>query len=219
MSLGERIYGRCLAQDIVVDNQKILAADTLLLKEEISLLQKNNVSTVKVRAPFTCPLTQGICQKCYGLDLGKDRKIVELGTAVGVIAAQSLGEPGTQLTMRTFHAGGIASEEDITQGLPKVKEIFGNVLPNKKNQMILAQESGEISEIIENQEKQQITIRQKISAEQKISYIFEAGKRVKVKVGQVVHKGESLTSGKINLENLLETAGKEACQNYIKEEI
>lgn len=218
MSLGERIYGRYLAQDIVVDNQKILAVDTLLLKEEISLLQKNNVSTVKVRAPFTCPLTQGICQKCYGLDLGKDRKIVELGTAVGVIAAQSLGEPGTQLTMRTFHAGGIASEEDITQGLPKVKEIFGNVLPNKKNQMILARESGEISEIIENQEKQQITIKQKVS-EREISYIFETGKRVKVKVGQVTQKGESLTSGKINLENLLETAGREACQNYIKEEI
>src|SRR5919206_2386029 len=178
MNFGERIYGRCLAQDIVVDNQKILAADTLLLKEEISLLQKNNVSTVKVRTPFTCSLTQGICQKCYGLDLSKDKEIVELGTAVGVIAAQSLGEPGTQLTMRTFHTGGIAGEEDITQGLPKVKEIFGNVLPNKKSQMILARENGEIGEIIENQEKQQITIKQKISeSEQEISYTFETGKR------------------------------------------
>ena len=217
MNLEERIYGRYLAQDVVVNNQKILTMDAFLLTEEISLLQKNNVSSVKVRSPFTCSSIQGICQKCYGLDLSKVKKIIELGTAVGIIAAQSLGEPGTQLTMRTFH-GGIAGEEDITQGLPKIKEIFGNIPPSKKNQMILARESGEISEIIENQEKQQITIKQKIS-EQEISYIFEAGKRVKVKVGQLVQKGESLTSGKISLENLLETVGREICQNYIKEEI
>jgi len=219
MKLGERIYGRYLAEDVIVNNQKILTMDTLLLTEEISLLQKNNVSGVKVRSPFACFSVQGICQKCYGLDLSKDKKIIELGTAVGVIAAQSLGEPGTQLTMRTFH-GGIAGEEDITQGLPKVKEIFGNILPSKKNQTELAQESGEISEIIENQEKQQITIKQKTSAGQEFSYQpFDIKKRVKVKVGQVVQKGESLTSGKISLNNLLETTGREICQNYIKEEV
>ena len=218
MNFEERIYGRYLAQDIIINTQKILSADTLLLTEEISLLQKNNILSVKARSPFTCSLVQGICQKCYGLDLGKDKETVELGTAVGVIAAQSLGEPGTQLTMRTFHTGGVVGDEDITQGLPKVKEIFGKVLPNKKNQMILARESGEISEIIENQKKQQTIVKQKTS-EQEISYTFDIEKKLKVKVGQVVQKGESLTPGKINLDNLLEIAGRETCQNYIKEEI
>ena len=110
MSLEERIYGRYLAQDIAISDQKMLKANTLLLAEEISLLQKNNVSAVKVRSSFTCSLIHGICQKCYGLDLGKDKETVELGTAVGVIAAQSLGEPGTQLTMRTFHTGGVVGD-------------------------------------------------------------------------------------------------------------
>src|SRR3954454_15520969 len=218
MKFEERIYGRYLTQDNIINSQKILSADTFLLTEEISLLQKNNVLAAKVRSPFTCSLIQGICQKCYGLDLSKDKEVVELGTAVGVIAAQSLGEPGTQLTMRTFHTGGVVGDEDITQGLPKVKEIFGKVLPTKKKQMILARESGEISEIIENQKKQQITVKQKIS-KQEISYTFDIEKKLKVKVGQVVQKGESLTSGRINLENLLEISGRDACQNHIKEEI
>ncbi|KLL02694.1 MAG: DNA-directed RNA polymerase subunit beta', partial [Mycoplasmataceae bacterium CE_OT135] len=218
ISLAERIAGRYLAQDITVNGKLILANGTLLLAKEIALLQENNVSTVKVRSPFTCSLIQGICQKCYGCDLSKSQAVIELGTAVGIIAAQSLGEPGTQLTMNTFHTGGVAGEEDIVQGLPKVKEILGNVLPSKQKQAILAQETGEIVAIIEDEENQQITIKQK-AENQEFTYTFDLEKRVKVKVGQIVQKGENLTAGKVNLEKLLEIVGREVCQNYIKKEI
>jgi len=218
MSLEERINGRYLARDIIVDDQKILTEGTLLSAKEISLLKENNIATVKVRSPFTCSLVQGICQKCYGCDLSKKQKIVELGTAVGIIAAQSLGEPGTQLTMRTFHTGGVAGEEDIVQGLPKVKEILGNVLPNKQKQAVLAQETGKIIEIIEDEKNQQTIIKQKVEG-QEFTYTINSEKRTKVKAGQIVKKGESLTVGKISLEKLLEIIGRESCQNYIKEEI
>jgi len=218
VSLTERVAGRYLAQDVVVGDKIILTSGTLLLAKEISLLQANNISTVKVRSSFTCSLIQGICQKCYGCDLSKNLEIVELGTAVGIIAAQSLGEPGTQLTMRTFHTGGVAGEEDIVQGLPKVKEILGNVLPNKQKQAVLARETGEIIEIIEDKKNQQTIIKQKAESKE-FTYTINSEKRTKVKVGQIVKKGESLTIGKISLEKLLEIIGREFCQNYIKEEI
>jgi DNA-directed RNA polymerase subunit beta' len=151
--------------------------------------------------------------------LSKNGEIIELGTAVGIIAAQSLGEPGTQLTMNTFHTGGVAGEEDIVQGLPKVKEILNNVLPPKQKQAILAQEDGKIDEVIKDEENQQTIIKQKTKSDQELSYVFDLGKKIKVKAGQTVQKGESLTAGKINLEKLLEIAGRGICQNYIKEEI
>jgi len=120
--------------------------------------------------------------------------------------------------MRTFHTGGVAGEEDIVQGLPKVKEILGNVLPNKQKQAVLAQETGEIIEIIEDKKNQQTIIKQKAESKE-FTYTINSEKRTKVKVGQIVKKGESLTIGKISLEKLLEIIGREFCQNYIKEEI
>lgn len=219
MNLEERIAGRYLAQDVKVESQKTLLSNgTLLSPKELLLLKDNNISSVKVRSPFTCSLVRGICQKCYGVDLSKNGKLVELGTAVGIIAAQSLGEPGTQLTMDTFHTGGVAGEEDIVQGLPKVKEILGNVLPPKQKQAVLAQADGIINEIIEDEKNQQTIIKQK-SESQELSYTFDLDKKVKVKVGQKIQAGKSLTTGKINLERLLETTSREVCQNYIKEEI
>jgi DNA-directed RNA polymerase subunit beta' len=220
MNLEERIIGRHLAQDVKLENQeKLLSKGTFLTAKEILLLKENKISTVKVRSPFTCSLTQGVCRKCYGLDLSKNEEIVELGTAVGIIAAQSLGEPGTQLTMNTFHTGGVAGEEDIVQGLPKVKEILGNVSPSKQKQAVLAQIDGKITEIIKEEKNQQIIVKQKSENDHELSYTFDLEKKVRVKVGQAVQKGESLTSGKINLEKLLEVAGREVCQNHIKEEI
>jgi DNA-directed RNA polymerase subunit beta' len=220
MNLEERVTGRYLAQDVKDESKKLtLSKDIVLSAKEVLLLKKNGISAVKVRSPFTCSLVRGICQKCYGLDLSKEEEIVELGTAVGIIAAQSLGEPGTQLTMDTFHTGGVAGEEDIVQGLPKVKEILGNVLPQKQKQAILAQADGIIDEIIKDEKNQQTTIKQKSKSGQELSYTFDLEKKIKVKVGKTVQKGQVLTTGKISLEKLLETAGREACQSYIKEEI
>lgn len=217
-NLVERIRGRYSAQDITVEGKKLLSTNTLILDEKIAVLKANNILAVKVRSPFTCSLIQGICQKCYGCDLGKNKQVIELGSAVGIIAAQSLGEPGTQLTMRTFHDTGKA-EEDITQGLPKAKEILDNVVPVKLRQAVVAREDGKIVEIINKEDKNQTIIKQVDDLGNEVSYIIESEKRIKVTLGQTVRKGTSLTAGKINLEHLLETVGRESCQSHIKEEI
>ncbi|CAJ0926629.1 21602_t:CDS:10 [Entrophospora sp. SA101] len=155
----------------------------------------------------------GVCQKCYGLDLSKPSEQIAMGTAVGIIAAQSLGEPGTQLTMRTFHAGGIAGDEDIIQGLPKVKQIFDNIKPEKKEKAILAKCNGTISSVEEE------VIKQKSEKGEEIIYSYEPEKKVRVKKGEKVILGTRLTSGKIDLEEYLEIVGRERCQKYIKEGI
>lgn len=159
-------------------------------------------------------MLQGVCQKCYGADLSQNKEIVSLGVAVGIIAAQSLGEPGTQLTMRTFHTGGIAGEEeDITQGLPKVKQILDNIKPKKEEKAILAKITGEIKEIDEQ------TIKQIDEQGEEIIYTRPEKKPVRVQVGEKILRGTKLTSGLINLEEYLAIMGPELCQNYIKEEV
>ncbi|CAG8768641.1 9042_t:CDS:2, partial [Racocetra persica] len=213
LSLEKRIYGRYLAQDILNQKGKIvLARNTLLLEKEIKIIQDHKVMEVGVFSPLTCQLVDGICQKCYGLDLSRPGEPVALGTAVGIIAAQSLGEPGTQLTMRTFHRGGIAGDEDITQGLPKVKQIFDNIKPEKDEKAILAQFSGEIVSVEEKKIKQ----KNEESGEVKT---YPLGKKIAARVnpGDLVKKGERLTGGKIDLEEYLEIMGREKCQDYIRE--
>jgi len=215
LSLNERIYGRYLARDI--SNQKkavILVRNTLLLEAEIKTIKENGITTVWVRSPLNCELAEGICQKCYGLDLSRPGEAVALGEAVGIIAAQSLGEPGTQLTMRTFHTGGITGDEDITQGLPKVKQIFDNIKPKKEEKAILLKEA--TGEIVSIEEK--IIKLKSPEGEEKVYFVGQ-GNSPRVNQGDKVQKGAKLTTGKIDLEEYLEIMGREACQNYIKEEI
>src|SRR4051794_10381779 len=214
LPLDKRIYGRYLLSD--VSNKKkevILTRDTLLLEEEIKIIQNNKVASVWVRSPITCELVNGLCQKCYGADLSKPGQTVSIGTAAGIIAAQSLGEPGTQLTMRTFHGGGISGDEDITQGLPKVKQIFDNIKPDKEEKAILAKTTGEINSIEEK------LIKQKSEKGEEIVYPLGKGKSVRVRLGDVVKKGEKITGGKIDLDEYLKIMGRDKCQEYIKEEI
>ncbi|CAG8808731.1 15144_t:CDS:2, partial [Racocetra persica] len=144
--LAEKIYGRCLAQDLTTEqNGVILARNTFLFKKQIQIIQTKQITAVEVRSPLGCELELGICQACYGSDLSRPGEAIALHTAVGIIAAQSLSEPGTQLTMRTFHTGGIAAEEDdIIQGLDKVKQIFDNVKIKELEKAILARNTGEI---------------------------------------------------------------------------
>lgn len=212
-SLTKRIYGRYLASDIYNDKKEvILTRNTLVLENEIKVIKKEKVNTICIRSPLNCELIESICQKCYGLDLSKVGEEVKIGVAVGIIAAQSLGEPGTQLTMRTFHGGGISGEEDITQGLPKVKEIFDNVKPEKGEKAILAKKTGKIISIEED------AVRQKDQAGKEIIYSLSK-KNVRVNQGDMVKKGNKITRGSINLEEYLEITGRDICQNYIKEEI
>jgi DNA-directed RNA polymerase subunit beta' len=214
ISLSKRVYGRYLAQDISDKKEEIiLTRNTLLLEKEVEIIEANKITEACVFSPLTCQLVNGICQKCYGLDLSKPGETIEMGTAVGVIAAQSLGEPGTQLTMRTFHSGGITGDEDITQGLPKVKQIFDNIKPEKNEKAILAKITGKITSIEEK------IIKQKSAEGEEKIYPF--GKKLKVRVnqGDLVKKGERLTGGKTDLEEYLEIMGRDKCQNYIKEEV
>jgi DNA-directed RNA polymerase subunit beta' len=161
-------------------------------------------------------LVDGICQSCYGVDLSKPGKKVELGTAIGIIAAQSLGEPGTQLTMETFHSGGIAGDEDITQGLTKVKQVFDNIKPKKEEKAIIASCSGKIIKI--DLEKGNIIQEDKEQGKE-VSYSFKKAKSIRVKEGDELQKGARLTSGKVDLEEYLAFTGRENTQEFIREEI
>jgi DNA-directed RNA polymerase subunit beta' len=137
-----RIFGRTLAEDVMdAKGKKVLDAGTEIDKAALKLIKENKVPEVRVRSVMTCLTLNGVCQKCYGRDLGTS-KTVDLGTAVGIIAAQSIGEPGTQLTMRTFHMGGIADEDDITQGLTRVEELFEARTPKKP--ALLAEIDGKV---------------------------------------------------------------------------
>jgi DNA-directed RNA polymerase subunit beta' len=166
--------------------------------------------------------TRGICQKCYGLDLGSD-KLIDKGEAVGTIAAQAIGEPGTQLTMRTFHQGGTASVGgDITQGLPRVEEIFERRIP--KIPAMISKVDGTVLEIIKEGGMTDITIlpeaedRKKFKKDKKNTYSVSPRRMVLVKVGDEVKKGDMLTDGSVDISEMFKYAGKSKTQNYIIDE-
>lgn len=210
-TLVERIIGRMIGKEIKI-NGKIIKKDTLInqgLAKEIAKF----TDKVPIRNVFSCEAEEGICRKCYGVDLTTNR-LVERGEAVGVIAAQSIGEPGTQLTMRTFHTGGVASGADITQGLPRVIELF-EAKKTIKGEAVIAGQSGEV-EIIEHGRLKEIIIRNKESIK---SYTVPYGLDIIVENGQTVETGERLTSGSINTHELLRLTDTETVQKYIIEEI
>lgn len=212
--LIKRIYGRYLLKDVYNENKEILLVrDNFLLEKEIKIIQENKINSLWVRSPITCELASGLCQKCYGADLSKPGHLVSIGTAVGIIAAQSLGEPGTQLTMRTFHGGGIFGGEDIIQGLPKVKQILDNIKPEKEEKAILAKITGEIISI-ENK-----IIKQKSEKGEEVLYPLSEDKLFRFRLGNMVKKGEKITGGKVSLEEYLKIMGRDECQRYIKEEV
>jgi DNA-directed RNA polymerase subunit beta' len=214
LSWSNKIYGRCLAQDVVTQSgETIFSQGTVLWKKEIETLTENDIGSLVVRSVTNCELLKGVCQKCYGADLSQKEEMVALGTAVGIIAAQSLGEPGTQLTMDTFHTGGIAGSEDIIRGLPKVKQIFDNIKPKKEEKAVLAQDAGKITIIDEK------IIKQTNLQGQEIIYSYPDKKKVLVQIGEEITKGAKLTAGKVDLEEYLNVMGREFCQNYIQEEI
>lgn len=218
--LKKRIYGRFLSDDVKDNSGNILLKkDTFILEKELEILKNNNIESVFARTSLECTLFPSLCQKCYGLDLGKREQIVPLGTAVGIIAAQSLGEPGTQLTMRTFHSGGVkGQQEDIVQGLPKVKELLDKISPSKDSKSLLSRISGEIVEIKINNETQETIVTQRNKDIEEI-YFVPSNKKVKVKEGQFINVGESITTGKIDLNQYLDVSGRYNCQEYIKKEI
>ncbi|XOB41120.1 MAG: DNA-directed RNA polymerase subunit beta' [Candidatus Nealsonbacteria bacterium] len=187
-------------------------------KEKAEKIAKSKIERIMVRSPLSCKSVRGVCQKCYGLDLG-DNKLVKLGEAVGVIAAQAVGEPGTQLTLRTFHTGGVASAGDITSGLPRVQELFEARIPAGKAELSLA--DGKVKEITEDkiikiEVKNQ---KSKKKATDIVEHKISSQTIVLVEPGQRVKKGQQLCEGSLDIKELFKLTNKEKTWRYIIKEI
>ena len=225
VQLSKNIKGRFLALDIALKDGKVLfKRGDLLSKLDALKVQDTEVSEVFVRSPLTCKSISGICQKCYGIHLGK-HEVVGLGEAVGTVAAQAIGEPGTQLTMRTFHQGGVSSlGGDITQGLPRVEELFEKRAP--KNPAVVSRVDGVITEIKDLGKEKIITVLPDIADKPKAAkkkseteYVTSYNRIPFVKVGDKVKKGDLLTDGAADIDELFKYGGRERAQDYIITEV
>lgn len=220
IALSKNIRGRVLAGDLKdKDGKVVYKKGFLVTKEEAYNIEGAGFTEVFVRSPLTCETVHGLCQMCYGLDLGRNH-LVDLGEAVGIIAAQAIGEPGTQLTLRTFHAGGVAGT-DITTGLPRVEEIFERRIP--KNPAIVSETDGEVFSITAGEGKEKII---KVLSDSKedgksneIEYLVSARRIPTVKAGDKVKKGDLLTDGSADIAEIFKFGGKEMVEEYIIREI
>jgi len=219
--LAQNINGRYLAGDLEVNGQVAYKKGHFLTHADAKHIEELGVQGVYVRSAVACRSHKGVCAKCYGSDLGT-MKPVALGEAVGTVAAQAIGEPGTQLTMRTFHAGGAASVGgDITQGLPRVEEIFERRAP--RNPAVIATVSGRVVEIKDDGKEKTIVvapdIEHKKGKKDMIEYTVHFRRVPLVKTGDTVSKGQFLTDGSADLQDLFENAGKEKTLDYIIAEV
>ena len=222
VDLSKKIRGRVLAEDIKDAKGKVIyKKGDLIKKDEAQIIEDIGIEEVKVRSPLTCESRHGICSKCYGIDLGRD-ELVDLGEAVGTVAAQAIGEPGTQLTMRTFHAGGTASVGgDITQGLPRVEEVFERRKP--KSPSLIAKVDGIISDIKAEGKDKVIILSPKESSKSKskrnTEYVMTPARSALIKVGDEVVKGQMLTDGSADISEVFKYAGEAKAQEYIISQI
>ncbi|HOC53565.1 MAG TPA: DNA-directed RNA polymerase subunit beta' [Candidatus Pacearchaeota archaeon] len=217
-----KIFGR-ISMEKIVDpntNETILKAGEAIDLKKAQKIKELNIPEIKVRSPLTCKCKRGVCQKCYGLDLGW-KKMIDMGEAVGVVAAQAIGEPGTQLTMRTFHTGGVAGEADITRGLPRVEEVFERRAPKGEAEICLKD-----GKVIEADEKKglirilpQKDENSKKKAEEAIEYKTSPNIEILVKEGDMVKRGDPLTAGSLDLKKLFKLVGTRSTQKYIIDEI
>ncbi|WP_180554741.1 DNA-directed RNA polymerase subunit beta' [Staphylococcus haemolyticus] len=211
----ERIEGRYSKETIrhPETDEIIIRPDELITAEIAKKITDAGIEQMYIRSAFTCNTRHGVCEKCYGKNLATGEK-VEVGEAVGTIAAQSIGEPGTQLTMRTFHTGGVAGS-DITQGLPRIQEIFE--ARNPKGQAVITEIEGVVEDIkLAKDRQQEIVVK---GANETRSYLASGTSRLKVEVGQSVERGEVLTEGSIEPKNFLAVAGLNATESYLLKEV
>ena len=215
-SLEERLVGRYLLHDAVHPETGEVICDNqhMLTKEDAKAIVDAGIERIEIRSILTCHSHHGVCQKCYGANLATN-KPVTVGEAVGIIAAQSIGEPGTQLTMRTFHTGGIASTEDITQGLPRVEELFEARRP--KYCGLIAKIDGRVRMVEEKRSNVLVITNEETMAEEKV--IIPYGSRILVNDGDYVKAGDLLVPGAKYPQDILEAQGPEAVQEYIIAEI
>ncbi len=213
----DRLFGRTALQQVSGKNNKVVVQKGEIIDKETAkqIADDDSIQEVRVRSPIRCESTEGICQYCFGWDLGHN-KLVRMHEAVGIIAAQSIGEPGTQLTMRTFHTGGAAGEADITQGLPRVEELFEMRTPKVKAAM--SPVAGEVTKI-ENEGQSHVIHIKEQEAGQKERKTYKArvssAYRALVQEGDLVGKGSQLSEGYLDLRELYESEGAETTQRYI----
>ena len=214
-SLADRIVGRFTAEDVIDPNtgEVIVKCNTMVSQADADRITEAGIHKVNIRTVLTCRNDVGVCAHCYGANMATG-KLVDIGEAVGIIAAQSIGEPGTQLTMRTFHTGGVATGEDITQGLPRVEELFEARKP--KRDATLSEIAG-VVHMGENKKKRELMVTGE-DGEVK-TYPINYGAKLKVVEGQHIEAGDELIDGSINPHDLLRILGSKAVQEYLVKEV
>ena len=217
LNFKDQLFSRTSLEDVKVDGKTVVKAGQIIDKEIGKKLEASKLETVKVRSPITCKTLYGLCAACYGFDLGNNQE-VKHGAAVGIVAAQSIGEPGTQLTMRTFHTGGVAGG-DITHGLPRVEEVFE--LRPPKGRAFLAEDDGVISGIEDKGLLKVIELKAggKGKKEKTYEYLVPRLAVLFVKVGDTVKKGDQLSEGAIDLKDLFTLRGSKAVEKYVVNEV
>ena len=234
-TMASALRGRILAQPIEnpETGKTLYKRGDLLMKADAERVSSMDIDEAHVRSPLSCKTRHGICRLCYGLDMGRDR-LVQLGEAVGVIAAQSIGEPATQLTMRTFHSGGVASESgDITMGLPRVEEIFERRTP--KAEAVLSMSKGKVITVVDNRNEKKVKVlidktskvlgkrgkkgSKKAIDSDSIEYDIPFHRQIMVKEGQDIMPGDFITNGSANLQELFAYGGRSRVEDYILAEV
>jgi len=212
---AKRIHGRFAARDVVNSDGEVLVARNEIIDDELSAkIDASDVASVWVRSPLTCQLPVGMCAKCYGWDFST-KKVVDIGTPVGVVSAQSIGEPGTQLTMRVKHSGGIVGL-DVTQGLPRVEELFE--IRNPKGLAPIAEITGKVT-VVEKDDVNEITITGNGKPEEVKTYTVPKTTKIMVSDDELVHAGSQLASGVLDIRDILKLRGMRAAQQYLLDEV
>ncbi|NLF28966.1 MAG: DNA-directed RNA polymerase subunit beta', partial [Clostridiales bacterium] len=217
-TLNDRIRGRIAAEDVVdpATGEVIVQMNEMIDYGVANKIVAAGVHEVTVRSVLTCQSSAGVCARCYGSNM-TNGKLVDVGEAVGIIAAQSIGEPGTQLTMRTFHTGGVATGDDITQGLPRVEELFEARKP--KREAILAEISGTVHITTDVKKRKKLTIVSNDGEAETKEYPINYGSKLRVEEGDVVEAGDELIEGSVNPHDLLRILGVKAVQDYLVKEV
>ncbi len=215
--LADRLAGRFVSEDVInpATGEVMVAVNEMITEDMAKEIVAAGIKEVSIRSVFTCNSRHGVCAKCYGKNMATGSPI-QVGEAVGTIAAQSIGEPGTQLTMRTFHTGGIAATGDITQGLPRVEELFEARRP--KGVATLCEVPG-IAYINEQDNQKHVVIRDEITGEEKKEYVLPFNAELRVKSGEKVEPGTQLNGGSVNPQDILRIQGVKGVQDYILREV
>jgi len=229
-NFSSRLFARTSLEEIKINGKVIVKVNEVIDRKSSKLIEASDIQSIKIRSPITCKSVWGVCSKCYGYDLAYNNQ-VKVGTPVGIIAAQSIGEPGTQLTLRTFHTGGVAGK-DITHGLPRIEELLEVRSPKYKaviaegDAKIVSIEEGDkdikvIFEPISSAVKEEKVkkLKKKALKENSNSYTLTKGSRILVKAGDRVVAGQKLSEGSIDLKDLLRATNREEVEKYIMSEV